>query len=84
MKKKIILSTGGTGGHVFPMMGLYDYLVLKNYDVAFVSDQRAKKYFSEEMKLKITIFNIKTNFFIVLVNIWNNYYLIVKYSNLKI
>ena len=62
MKKKIILSTGGTGGHVFPMMGLYDYLVSKNYDVAFVSDQRAKKYFSEEMKSKITIFNINSPF----------------------
>ena len=48
MSKKIILSTGGTGGHVFPMIAFYEYLVSKNYEVIFITDQRARKYFNKE------------------------------------
>lgn len=62
MSKKIILSTGGTGGHVFPMIGFYDYLVSKNYEVTFITDVRAKKYFNNEMKDKAKIFNIDSPF----------------------
>ena len=60
MNKKVILSTGGTGGHIFPMIALYDYLVSKNYDVSFVTDQRGKKYFTDDTKQKIKIFNINS------------------------
>jgi UDP-N-acetylglucosamine--N-acetylmuramyl-(pentapeptide) pyrophosphoryl-undecaprenol N-acetylglucosamine transferase len=60
MNKKIILSTGGTGGHVFPMIAFYDYLVSKNYDVIFITDQRAKKYFNKDMQNKVKIFNINS------------------------
>jgi len=62
MNKKIILSTGGTGGHVFPMIAFYDYLVSKNYEVFFISDQRAKKYFNKEMQNKVKIYNIDSPF----------------------
>ena len=62
MKKKIILSTGGTGGHIFPMVALYDYLVSKNYEVIFASDQRAMKYFNSGIKEKVKIFNINSPF----------------------
>lgn len=62
MKKKIILSTGGTGGHILPMVALYDYLVSKNYEVIFVSDQRAMKYFNTGIKEKVKIFNINSPF----------------------
>ena len=60
MSKKIVLSTGGTGGHIFPMIALYDYLISKNYDVSFVTDQRGEKYFADDMKQKIKIFNINS------------------------
>jgi UDP-N-acetylglucosamine--N-acetylmuramyl-(pentapeptide) pyrophosphoryl-undecaprenol N-acetylglucosamine transferase len=60
MNKKIILSTGGTGGHVFPMIAFYDYLVTKNYEVIFITDQRAKKYFNKKMQNKIKIYNINS------------------------
>jgi len=62
MNKKIILSTGGTGGHIYPMIALHDYLTSKNYDVSFVIDRRGKKYFNEDIKYKIKIFNINSPF----------------------
>lgn len=60
MNKKIILSTGGTGGHVFPMIAFHDYLVSKNYEVIFITDQRAKKYFNKKMQDKVKIYNINS------------------------
>ncbi len=41
--KKIIISTGGTGGHVIPAQVLYDYLYDRN-DVIIISDNRGLKY----------------------------------------
>ena len=49
--KKIIISTGGTGGHVIPAQVLYDYLYDKN-DVIIISDNRGLKYLNEN-KYKI-------------------------------
>ena len=49
--KKIIISTGGTGGHVIPAQVLYDYLYDKN-DVIIISDNRGLKYLDEN-KYKI-------------------------------
>jgi len=60
MKKKIILTTGGTAGHIFPMVGLYEYLSTKHYEVTFVTDTRAKKYFNQEIQNKIKIFNVNS------------------------
>ena len=43
---KVLLSTGGTGGHIFPVLGLY--LKLKKIkeieDVKIITDHRAKKF----------------------------------------
>ena len=62
MKKKIVISTGGTGGHIFPMIGLHDHFISKNYDTLFVSDTRAKKYFSKKMLNTVKLFNIDSPF----------------------
>ena len=39
MKKKILISTGGSGGHVIPAMILQKHLN-KNYDVIISTDTR--------------------------------------------
>ena len=39
-KKKILIATGGTGGHIFPAYGLANYLLKKNYVVKLTSDKR--------------------------------------------
>ena len=49
--KKIVISTGGTGGHVIPAQVLYDYLSDKN-DVVITSDNRGISYLDKN-KYKI-------------------------------
>ena len=49
--KKIIISTGGTGGHVVPAQVFYEYLVDKN-QVVIVSDKRGINYLNKK-KYKI-------------------------------
>ena len=64
MKKKILITTGGSGGHVLPALTIYDHLKTE-YDMLISSDQRGLKYFETEKyktfivdtpKLKISIF----------------------------
>ena len=62
MKKKILITTGGTGGHIFPMLGLHDYLISNNYEVFFASDLRAKKYLNNQILSKTKILNINSPF----------------------
>ena len=56
MKKKILISTGGSGGHVVPALNLYNHL--KNeFDVLLYTDVRGTKYIPE--KIKKIIFEVK-------------------------
>ena len=45
MRKKILFTAGGTGGHILPTVSLVNFFE-KNYDIVLVSDSRAKKYFN--------------------------------------
>jgi|TARA_B100000953_G_scaffold300271_1_gene304806 UDP-N-acetylglucosamine--N-acetylmuramyl-(pentapeptide) pyrophosphoryl-undecaprenol N-acetylglucosamine transferase len=54
--KKILISTGGSGGHVVPALNLYSHL--KNeFDVSLYTDVRGAKYIPKEIKK--TIFEVK-------------------------
>lgn len=46
-KKKILLSTGGTGGHIFPTIVISKILTENNYEVLIVSDEQLNKYLNE-------------------------------------
>lgn len=50
--KKIILCTGGTGGHIFPMIALYEELK-KNHKVKIITDKRALKFLKKEKGMSI-------------------------------
>ncbi len=52
-KKKIVIATGGTGGHVFPAYGLANYLIKNHYEVNLISDERGLKYLKEYKNLKL-------------------------------
>ncbi len=56
MKKKILISTGGTGGHVIPALNLYNHLKNK-FEVSIYTDLRGSKYIPNEIKK--TIFEVK-------------------------
>ena len=52
--KKIILSAGGTGGHIFPMVALYEGLKQENHDIMLITDIRVEKYINDlNIKFKL-------------------------------
>ena len=66
MTKKIIFSSGGTGGHILPAINLMKYLSKKGHKILLVTDARGnnflKKYPELEVKIIKTDTPIKKNF----------------------
>ena len=48
--KKILIATGGTGGHIFPSLSLADFLKRK-HKVEIITDKRGLKYLKIIKKL---------------------------------
>ena len=46
-KKKILIATGGTGGHVFPAYSLANYLIKNDYHVKLTTDKRGFNYIKD-------------------------------------
>ena len=66
MKKKILISTGGTGGHVIPASIFFEHLK-NDFDVFLTSDDRGMKFLNLE-KEKVKIINtpkLKNNLFLL-------------------
>ena len=61
--RKIIIATGGTGGHVFPAYSLAKHLLDNKINVEIISDKRGLRYLQDYHDIKIiqiassTIFN---------------------------
>ena len=53
IKKKILIATGGTGGHVFPAFSLASYLMSKNYVVKLTTDNRGFEYLKNYKNLEL-------------------------------
>ncbi len=60
--KKIIIATGGTGGHVFPAYSLAKHFISNKIDVEIISDKRGIKYLKNYHDLKITQISSATIF----------------------
>ena len=52
-KKKILIATGGTGGHVFPAYSLANYLMKSNYNVELTLDYRSFHYLKDYKNLNL-------------------------------
>jgi UDP-N-acetylglucosamine--N-acetylmuramyl-(pentapeptide) pyrophosphoryl-undecaprenol N-acetylglucosamine transferase len=82
MIKKILIATGGTGGHIFPAYSLANHLMSKNFTVKLTTDERGFKYLKNYKNLSLIKIPssplIKRNFFKFLLSI-----LIVNFSILK-
>ena len=53
IKKKIVIATGGTGGHVFPAYSLANYLKNKNFSIKLTSDKRGSFYLKDYNNLNL-------------------------------
>ena len=61
-KNKILIATGGTGGHVIPAYGLAKYLINRKYDISVAIDTRGLKFLKNHNNLKIKLINSSTIF----------------------
>ena len=64
MKSKILISTGGSGGHVIPAITMYDHLK-ENYEILISSDVRGLKYLDDKFYKTLIIDTPKLNNFIL-------------------
>ena len=60
MKKKILISTGGSGGHVLPAITIYDHLKF-NFETLISTDLRGLKYLEKENYKYVIIDTPKLN-----------------------
>lgn len=63
MEKRVIISTGGTGGHINPAIAMAEYLKKNNFDVMVVGNEKIEKYLKgQDIKYKIINcgYNIKS------------------------
>ena len=67
MSKKIIFSSGGTGGHILPAINTMKYFANLGYDTLLVTDARGNNFLKNNIKFKSYIMNSDTlankNFF---------------------
>lgn len=54
INQRILIATGGTGGHIFPAISLANYLRKKDYKINITTDKRGLKYFKNFDNLNIT------------------------------
>jgi UDP-N-acetylglucosamine:LPS N-acetylglucosamine transferase len=61
-KNKIIIATGGTGGHVFPAYSLAKNLIKNDYLVEIITDKRGLKFLDTKKDIKFILNNSTTIF----------------------
>ena len=59
---KVIIATGGTGGHIFPAYSLAEHFFDQKTNVRIISDRRGIKYIKDHTNFKISLINPKTIF----------------------
>jgi len=60
MNKKIIFSSGGTGGHIFPTASIAQFFLKKGYKVVLATDLRGSKYLKKNFQIQSYILNTDT------------------------
>ena len=61
-EKKILIATGGTGGHVFPAYSLAKYFIKNKKSVEIITDKKGFKFLKNYKDVKLKIINSATVF----------------------
>ena len=61
-KNKIVIATGGTGGHIFPAYSLAKNFLKQDYSVEIITDKRGLKYLDKHKDIKLILNNSATIF----------------------
>ena len=87
IKKKILIATGGTGGHVIPACALANFLIKQNFSVKLTIDKRGQKYLGNDKNFDLVKISssplIKTNTFKFFNSILINFVSIMPYADIK-
>jgi len=75
-KNKILIATGGTGGHIFPAYSLARNFIKDNYLVEIITDKRGLKYLDKHKSIKLILNNSATIFKKNIVNSFFSVFLI--------
>ena len=84
--KKILISTGGSGGHVIPATTLFDHYS-ENFEIFLVSDKRGARYIDQDKypfeiidtpKISNNIFKIPLILIFFLISIFKSYFYLRK------
>ena len=82
IEKKILIATGGTGGHIFPAYSLVNFFKDKYNKVTLTTDYRGLKYLKDYKNLNISVLPssplIKKNFINLSFSILKIFYSIVR------
>ena len=82
IKKKILIATGGTGGHIFPAYSLANYLIEKDYTIKLTSDKRGLRFLKNSKNFELINIPssplIKDNYFKFLFSIFIIIFAIIK------
>lgn len=58
-QKTILISAGGSGGHVIPALVLSDHLIARGIKIIFVTDARGKRFIPDDASIRMTIKTIR-------------------------
>ena len=82
MTKKIIFSTGGTGGHILPAINLMKHFFKKGHKVVLVTDDRGSNFIDDYSEFKSYILKVQTptnkNLFKKILSFLSIFYSIIK------
>ena len=85
MKKNLLISTGGTGGHVIPALTFYDHLK-NHFKVSILTDQRGTKFINDNYfydviytpKITSNLFLYPINFFLLIIPVFKSLFFLKK------
>ena len=82
MSKKIIFSSGGTGGHIFPTINLMKHFSDKGYEVVLITDKKGISFLKDYSNFKSYITTTKSpvnkNFFKLFYSWFKIFYAIIE------